>query len=157
MSRVRRINLLWMAVALVASLSLAACAPSTPAAKSAGAAPGKTGVQEITLAAREFGFAPAQVSLSAAQPVRLIFVNEGTVEHDITIERVSTSSGIVEPHSGKEAGHKMSPLPAGSVHASAHKGEKVSVDFTPKAGTYEVYCSIAGHKEAGMRGTLTVQ
>jgi uncharacterized cupredoxin-like copper-binding protein len=30
--------------------------------------------------------------------------------------------------------------------------------FTPsKAGTYAVLCTVAGHKEAGMVGTLTVK
>ena len=30
--------------------------------------------------------------------------------------------------------------------------------FTPsKAGTYEFFCTVAGHKEAGMVGTLTVK
>jgi plastocyanin len=31
----------------------------------------------------------------------------------------------------------------------------ITVDL--KAGTYEYYCPVAGHKEAGMKGTLTVK
>ncbi|TMW73916.1 plastocyanin/azurin family copper-binding protein [Alteribacter natronophilus] len=35
--------------------------------------------------------------------------------------------------------------------------ETSSIIFTPlKTGTYEFFCTIPGHKEAGMRGTLIV-
>ena len=34
---------------------------------------------------------------------------------------------------------------------------KTSVTADLKAGTYEFYCPVPGHKEAGMKGTLTVQ
>jgi len=37
-------------------------------------------------------------------------------------------------------------------------GETKPLKFTPKdAGTYPIECDIAGHKEAGMTGTLTVK
>jgi plastocyanin len=37
------------------------------------------------------------------------------------------------------------------------KGENTKVSATVKAGTYEYYCPVDGHKAAGMEGTLTVQ
>jgi plastocyanin len=37
------------------------------------------------------------------------------------------------------------------------KGETTKVTATVKAGKYEYYCPVDGHKAAGMTGTLTVQ
>jgi len=37
------------------------------------------------------------------------------------------------------------------------KGETAKVTVTLKAGKYEYYCPVDGHKAAGMVGTLTVQ
>ena len=34
--------------------------------------------------------------------------------------------------------------------------ETVDTTFTATPGTYTFYCSIPGHREAGMEGTLTV-
>jgi len=38
------------------------------------------------------------------------------------------------------------------------KGGQLDLYFVPvKTGTFEVFCTIAGHKERGMAGTLTIQ
>jgi plastocyanin len=37
------------------------------------------------------------------------------------------------------------------------KDETTKVSATVKAGTYEYYCPVGGHKAAGMEGTLTVR
>ena len=37
-------------------------------------------------------------------------------------------------------------------------GESGTLSFTPtEAGEYEFYCTVIGHREAGMVGTLTVE
>jgi uncharacterized cupredoxin-like copper-binding protein len=47
--------------------------------------------------------------------------------------------------------------PAASLKAIAKPGQTTTLEFTPTApGTYEYICTIPGHKEAGMKGTLTV-
>ena len=61
------------------------------------------------------------------------------------------------------------PASAGIPHAVAVEGNGVDKDgptaqpggsskvtVTLKPGTYQFYCPIPGHKEAGMEGTLTV-
>ena len=37
------------------------------------------------------------------------------------------------------------------------KGGASEVEATLKAGSYTYYCSVPGHREAGMEGTLTVK
>ena len=43
------------------------------------------------------------------------------------------------------------------VHVAAAQGHEGTVTFTPtEAGTYEFYCTVAGHKASGMVGKLIV-
>lgn len=62
------------------------------------------------------------------------------------------------------------PMSAGMDHAVAVKGNGVDSDgptvapgntstvtVTLKKGTYEYYCPVPGHEQAGMKGTLTVR
>jgi plastocyanin len=40
----------------------------------------------------------------------------------------------------------------------AGTGQSTSVEFTPdKTGTFEFYCSVANHRQLGMKGTLIVE
>ena len=41
--------------------------------------------------------------------------------------------------------------------STINKGETTKVSATVKAGTYEYYCPVDGHKAGGMTGKLTVQ
>ncbi len=44
------------------------------------------------------------------------------------------------------------------LHVAAGPAAQGKLTFTPsKPGTYEFFCTVAGHKEAGMVGTLTVK
>jgi plastocyanin len=37
------------------------------------------------------------------------------------------------------------------------QGESKTLSLTLKPGTYKFYCTVPGHRAAGMEGTLTVQ
>jgi nitrite reductase (NO-forming) len=87
---------------------------------------------EVSLTASEFKFAPSGMQLPAGKKVKITLANAGAVEHDITVDALG-----VKLHT-----------PVGKISS-----EEFSFD---KPGTYDFYCSIPGHKEAGMRGTLTV-
>jgi uncharacterized cupredoxin-like copper-binding protein len=44
------------------------------------------------------------------------------------------------------------------LHVAAEPGATNRLSFTPtKPGTYEFMCTVAGHKEAGMAGTMVVK
>ena len=72
-----------------------------------------------------------------------------------------------EGHGQAGQGHPQSKNDASVPHDIAIKGDgkgpvvqggKVSeVSTTLKAGSYEFYCSVPGHEQAGMKGTLTVK
>lgn len=90
------------------------------------------GAPAVPVTAVDFGFRPKEIRVRAGQPVNLTVVNRGALEHDLT-------------------------LPTLGIHAVARPGARTSVGIAAaKAGTYEFYCSVPGHREAGMVGRLVV-
>ena len=61
--------------------------------------------------------------------------NSSEVEHNVTIE---SSSGSI-----------VSKTPT-------FKGGTKAVSLSLKPGTYKFFCSVPGHRQAGMEGTLTI-
>jgi len=70
-----------------------------------------------------------------AGKVTLLSKNDAPVPHDISVK----GNGV----------NKQGPT------VSNGKTSKVVADLKP--GTYEFYCSVPGHEQAGMKGTLTVK
>ncbi len=136
----------WLPIAAI--LLLTACGT---------AAPTRAGVQQRTVTANEFSFEPNAFEVNSGQPVEITFENKGTVEHDFSIRDIDlaeqpTTTG--DTH--MSGGHMMADQP--KVHVAAAAGSRGTLTFTPtKPGQYEFYCTLAGHKEAGMVGVLTVK
>ncbi|HEY8082808.1 MAG TPA: plastocyanin/azurin family copper-binding protein [Solirubrobacterales bacterium] len=80
-------------------------------------------------------YTTAEVETKAGQ-VTIDFDNPQPVTHDVAIE----------DSSGKEVG---------STELIADGSDSTTVNLKP--GTYTFYCSVPGHREAGMEGTLTVK
>jgi plastocyanin len=89
------------------------------------------GAQEVTITGHDIYFDPAEVTIKAG-PVTFILPNEGAAEHDFSID---------------ELGIQVN-MPAGTTQ---------TLEADIPAGTYEYYCNIPGHKDAGMVGTLVVE
>jgi uncharacterized cupredoxin-like copper-binding protein len=72
--------------------------------------------------------------------------------HDIDLTGNPTATGETG------GGHMSDMHDAPKLHVAAGPAGQGKLTFTPsKAGTYEFYCTVAEHKEAGMVGTLTVK
>lgn len=124
-------NLIATAVTAIVVTACGGGAASQPPATSQPVAsasqPSGTG---ISVDAAEFGFTPDTIDLPAGSEATVTLTNKGTVEHDITVDALG-------------------------VKIFAKPGQTVSGTVTAKAGTYEFYCSVPGHKQAGMVGTIT--
>lgn len=110
----------------------------------------------ITVTVNEFAFDPNPITAIAGMPVEITLVNDGAVEHDFVIETIPVKDVSVE---GAMDDHEMS---AGheefDLHTSTAAGETSVLRFTPtEPGTYQIICSVPGHKEAGMIGELIVK
>jgi plastocyanin len=69
-----------------------------------------------------------------AGAIKIVFLNRSTLKHNVNVE-----------HGEKEFGKT-----ATVSHGTA------TVTVTLKAGKYNFYCSVPGHEDAGMHGTLIV-
>ena len=86
----------------------------------------------IDVVVGEFAFTPGQVTMDGPGELTVKLHNKGMVEHDLTIEGLR-----------------------GKAYAKAG-GEGSATFKVAKNGTYRIFCSVPGHKEAGMTGTLVV-
>jgi uncharacterized cupredoxin-like copper-binding protein len=134
-------------VLVVSALTLSACAQT-----------GGAGPAALSVEAREFAFSPDRLTVRSGQPVTVTLMNAGTVTHDFSVMTIPLS-GEPEAHASEPAGHDMGAMteePA--LHVAADAGTEGTIEFTASAaGSYEFYCTVAGHKEAGMVGTLVVE
>jgi len=130
---------------LAPGLAVAACTPSAEPA-------------EITIVASDFAYTPSTLEVREGQPVNLRLQNDGSLEHDLSLAGLPIAEGSVA--ATPESGHDMSHLHtdgALSVHLSAQPRQTAIVSFTPtEPGSYRFICTIPGHQEAGMIGTLMV-
>lgn len=132
-------------LALILMFILAACGGTA-------AKPVSTEPKTITLTLNEFQFQPAEITVNVGQPITLVLKNNGTVLHDF----VSTDA-MVEVMEEHGAMHDMSGMQT-AMHAAIEAGQQSTLEFkATQAGTYTFYCTVAGHKEAGMMGKLIVK
>ena len=130
MSRTRTL----LAITLISAVLTACAGPSAAAPASTKPASGPQAVEVKTTDALRFD--PATITVKKGTPVRVTLTNNTVVEHDWVVDNLD----------GKKV--QMHAAPKASA----------TVDITPMAaGSYEFYCSIPGHREAGMKGTLVVQ
>jgi plastocyanin len=87
----------------------------------------------IEVAATDFALTPAQLEIEAGSEVTIRLVNRGVVPHNFAIPALGV---LVEAGPGGSATTVMA-VPAEVV-------------------TYDILCSLPGHYESGMRGTLVV-
>lgn len=87
----------------------------------------------VSLKAEDIKYDTTTMTAKVGQPVTVNIQNAGALEHSFVIDQF---------------GVKLEHIQA---------GQAATITFTPTtAGTYEYYCDVPGHKDAGMKGTLTV-
>ncbi|HET7087290.1 MAG TPA: cupredoxin domain-containing protein [Anaerolineae bacterium] len=132
------------------ALALAACGGTAPATSDTMSEE----PQEVTMTMQEFKFDPTEISARVGRPVKVTLVNKGTLLHDFSsmdakVEVVSMQEGAAHDMGGMESQMTM--------HMAVDASTTETLEFKPtEAGTYEFYCSVEGHKEAGMVGQLIV-
>ena len=108
---------------ILALLTAVACSGSSSSASG----------PEVKIALTDFKFTPDKLEIAANTAVRFVAKNTGSVEHDLTIDKINYKLAVP---TAREVSKSIGPL---------------------QAGTYEVYCAVVGHKELGMIASLTVK
>lgn len=97
------------------------------------APPGGGEVLEIPAAEQGLAFAVEEITAPAGE-ITLRMPNPSAVPHNFAVDEPEQQIGEIVGEGGVS---------------------EITVDFPP--GEYEYYCSVPGHREAGMVGTLTVE
>jgi plastocyanin len=138
-----------VAALVVATIGLAACGDDDPSADMpmgdgsmpghGGTMPGHDGPSDVADGAREvhveassFEFDPDEITVTAGEDIAIVLTSTDIL-HDLTIDELD-------------------------AHVAAEPGETASGGFrADEPGTFTYYCTVAGHREAGMEGTLVVE
>lgn len=117
--------------------TIAVAAPTVAAAEEPTAAVTQEAggdLEVIVQATNDYSYEPNEVELRAGEPVTLVLDSSRSFEsHSFVIDEIE------------------------GANVSADAGIVASTEFTPlEPGTYTFYCSVAGHREEGMEGTLII-
>lgn len=119
---------------------------------------GDSGVREIRLRMTDqIRFEPAEIQVEAGVPVRLVIDNsEAASIHDFSVKAIPVTD--VNHEGEADVGHSgMDSADDYDLHLALESGTDGVLEFTPtEAGEYEFMCTVTGHAEAGMKGTLIV-
>ncbi len=118
-------------IVLVAALSVA-CGGG---ASSNNTGSGGGSAVNVTVTGSEFKFDPSTINAAPGQTVNVTYKNAGSVQHTFVIKE------------------------ANNFKLTADPGQTVTGSFTAPttAGSYTYFCDVAGHEDAGMKGTLVVK
>ncbi len=121
-----------------ATTTAATSASSTASTAPAGGGAASGAAQVVKLAANPEGSLSYSTTTLTAHPgkVTIEFTNMAPLQHNVTV--------------ASSAGSTLGATPTFS-------GATKSVTLDLKAGAYTFFCSVPGHRQGGMQGTLTVQ
>jgi plastocyanin len=111
-------------------------APTSTSTTSTSAAGGGSTVKISADPSGQLAFQQKAVTASKPGPVKIDFTNDSPVGHDVH----------VADRSGKDLGGTQ-----------VITGTSTSATVNLKPGKYTFFCSVPGHEQAGMKGTLTVK
>jgi plastocyanin len=109
---------------------------STSTTSTGGAGGGGSTVKISADPSGQLAFQQSSVTASKAGPVMIDFTNQSPVGHDVHVADAS----------GKDLGG-----------TDIITGSSTSATVNLKPGKYTFFCSVPGHEQAGMKGTLTVR
>ncbi len=118
-----------------AAATVEAAVSGSPAASAVASPVASPSAGAIVLEAKDIAFEPTELTIKAAnEPVTIKMENTGAAMHNFTIDSLNISVDV-------QPGETVDiVIPAGTA-----------------PGTYDFYCNVPGHKEAGMVGKLTVE
>ena len=112
---------------------------------------------KIAIEMGEFSFGPADITMRVGEVVEITLSNGGMLLHDFTIEKIDGDVHITGLHGVADHGHEAAVGVDRDVYIALDPGGEGLVKLKAhEAGTYTFYCTVPGHREGGMEGTLTV-
>jgi uncharacterized cupredoxin-like copper-binding protein len=145
-------SLLFAVSAVVISPNLAIAAPIKTVSVDFTKQPAIAINVSLSNAANDLKFTPDRFTFESGKRYKLVLTNSSTTKHYFTSKDFADAIWTQN-------------VVAGNVEVKGNVRElelrpntTAEWTFVPiKSGTYELHCAIAGHAEAGMRGSITIQ
>jgi uncharacterized cupredoxin-like copper-binding protein len=91
-------------------------------------------VKQITVEGTDFAFTPSTITVNKDQALEITFKNMGKFPHNLDILDLGVKTKTIQP------------------------GSQDTISFAPqKAGSFQFLCTVPGHADKGMVGTITVK
>lgn len=88
----------------------------------------------LHIAGKEFAFDPPRVTAKVGEKLEIVFENDGAMSHNLSFKSLDGGTKTIQ------------------------KGETARFAVTPDSpGEYTYICTVPGHAQAGMKGTLVVE
>ncbi|GBD24085.1 Plastocyanin [bacterium HR29] len=136
----------------------------------------ETGTERVIhIHAEKVKFRPSEIEVKVGEVVRLVLDNHDPVLHDYTVDEprfvvLDSEGGAVHDMGGHTEGDAVdegamahsesgdAPLVSATpLHIAAQGSTHADLVFrATKPGTYVFYCSVPGHRQAGMEGLIRV-
>jgi plastocyanin len=148
-------------VTAIGLVALAGCGSSsnTPSSSTPTTSPATTPAA-TTSSTTTSSSTPASSSTAAAGAITLEANREGALSYNKTALSAGAGKVSIDFTNMSPLGHNMTiESSAGKIIAATptFQGGSKTLTLDLKAGTYKFFCSVPGHRMAGMEGTLTVK
>ena len=145
----------WAATGAMAAIVVGAIGGSWWYDRNYGPLPPAGPAIQANLSAGDLEFKFRTVEAVVGTPLVITFRNDGVIDHDLNIPGVAYRDLVTVDAITTSTHSMVGTVP---VHVAASRGQQGILSFTPaSAGTYRIYCSEPGHKDAGMVATLIVR
>ena len=136
---------------------LALAALLLPVGCEGGDEPPESPGRSVEVVMSDLAFDPVEITMARGERVELRLSNRGSMEHDFTVDEMPVDD--ISMTGGMEGGeHAAHGGGSGALHAALASEEAGTLSFEPtEAGSFEYYCTVEGHRAAGMTGTLVVE
>jgi len=121
-----------IAITIGGEPQMAGSASATPEEQKATPAASAGDGTSVSVSAVDIAFEPKSLAIAADTDVTITVTNEGVLQHDFVIENTEFATDLL------------------------NGGDSTELVVNLPAGEYTYFCSVPGHREAGMEGTLTV-
>ena len=111
----------------------------------------------IDIKAEKMKFVPDQIAVPAGKTVMIRMENMDAPQHDLEVGGLTAEIMGRTGMKDETMNMDMSGGMQGTINMHSSAKGKASVTFrTSQRGTYDIYCTLTGHKESGMVGRLVV-
>jgi plastocyanin len=150
------VSFLALAVGLLVFAGCGSSSSSSSSAASAPAAPATT----ATETSPSTSSTPATAPASASSSLSLEANPEGQLKYNTTSLTAKAGKVSIAFANMSPVGHNVTVASASGAVVGAtptFQGGNKTLALNLKPGVYKFYCSVPGHRQAGMEGTLTVK